>query len=216
MKTRRETIKLLMAFWAGASAFFGSTGAGLRLLYAKTRKLVLPKGTAMASLIGKDPADLDTRHLETTPLEEFDTMGLTNHTVELKDWRLEITGAVKRPASLEYPDLLKRPSMERDVLLICPGVFAYHGRWKGISAADLLSEAGMRSDVTHVVFGGPSRFLTKTERFPIEEIVSGRVFLAYQVNGVPLPQKHGYPLRLVAQSHYGHRWVKYVNTIAAE
>jgi sulfoxide reductase catalytic subunit YedY len=216
MTTRREAVKLLTAGLAGAYAFFGSLNSGLRLLYAKTRKIVLPKGTEMASLIGKDPADLDTSHLEVTPMEEFDTMGLTNHTVDIENWRLGVTGKVERPVSLEYADLLKRPGVERDVLLICPGVFAYNGRWKGVSAADLLSEAGLRPDVTHVVFTGPSRFLKKSERFTLEEVVSGKIFLAYQVNGVPLPEKHGYPLRLVAEGRYGHKWVKYVDTIEAE
>jgi sulfoxide reductase catalytic subunit YedY len=45
------------------------------------------------------------------------------------------------------------------------------------------------------------------------EIENDKLFLAYAVNGVPLPQKHGYPLRLVAEDHYGSRWAKYVEKI---
>ncbi|HHP7236161.1 MAG TPA: molybdopterin-dependent oxidoreductase [Desulfobacterales bacterium] len=44
---------------------------------------------------------------------------------------------------------------------------------------------------------------------------SDQVFLDYEVNGVPLPQKHGFPLRLVAEDHYGARWVKSVDRITA-
>ena len=40
-----------------------------------------------------------------------------------------------------------------------------------------------------------------------------KVFLAYQVNGKPLPERHGFPLRLVADDHYGSRWVKYVERV---
>ena len=42
-----------------------------------------------------------------------------------------------------------------------------------------------------------------------------RCFWAYQVNGVDLPQKHGFPLRIVAEDYYGDDWVKYVDKIEA-
>jgi sulfoxide reductase catalytic subunit YedY len=47
-------------------------------------------------------------------------------------------------------------------------------------------------------------------KFPMEHILSDRVFLAYGVNGQTLPQKHGFPLRVVAASYAGDEWVKYV------
>ena len=40
-----------------------------------------------------------------------------------------------------------------------------------------------------------------------------KVFLAYEVNGQRLPQKHGFPLRVVAEDHYGFQWVKYVSSL---
>jgi len=39
---------------------------------------------------------------------------------------------------------------------------------------------------------------------------SDKVFLAYEVNGKPLPQRHGFPLRAVAEDSFGYDWVKYV------
>ena len=71
------------------------------------------------------------------------------------------------------------------------------------------------SDVTHVSFSGPKGSYEKTERFPIEDILSGKVFLAYNVNGRELPKKHGFPLRVVAEDYYGGDWVKYVYKITA-
>ena len=49
--------------------------------------------------------------------------------------------------------------------------------------------------------------------FPLEDILSDRVFLAYGVNSVTLPQKHGFPLRLVAEGYPGSDWVKYVSQV---
>jgi sulfoxide reductase catalytic subunit YedY len=213
MKTRREAVKLLMMLGAGASALWGSLGAGLGLVYAEAKKWVLPKGTPMTALVSKNPAELDASNLEPTPLAEFETMGLTDHDVTLDAWRLEVTGAVERPLALSYGELLQRAAIERNVLLICPGFFAQHGRWKGVSAAALLDEAKLKPGVSAVVFSGPKGSWAKTERFSLAELRSGQVFLACQVNGEPLPKKHGFPLRLIAEGHYGSRWVKYVDTI---
>jgi sulfoxide reductase catalytic subunit YedY len=100
--------------------------------------------------------------------------------------------------------------------LICPGFFAYHARWKGVSVADLLEMAGgLKPDATRVSFSGPQGTSEKTESFPIEDILSGKVFLAYRVNGRKLPGKHGFPLRVVAEGYYGGDWVKYVCKITA-
>jgi DMSO/TMAO reductase YedYZ molybdopterin-dependent catalytic subunit len=47
----------------------------------------------------------------------------------------------------------------------------------------------------------------------MEEILAGKVFLSYGVNGESLPQKHGFPLRVVAEGHYGSSWIKYVSEV---
>jgi DMSO/TMAO reductase YedYZ molybdopterin-dependent catalytic subunit len=67
-----------------------------------------------------------------------------------------------------------------------------------------------------VSINGPEGPYTKTERFPLKDIFSEKVFLAYQVNGADLPQRNGYPLRLVVEDSYGDAWIKYVDTIKAE
>jgi DMSO/TMAO reductase YedYZ molybdopterin-dependent catalytic subunit len=215
MKTRREVVKLLAMLGAGSSAFWGYFSSGLRLGYAEAKKLVLPKDTRMDSLITKDPADLDTTYLETTPLNEFGTMGLTTQPVPLDRWRLEVAGAVERPITLTYAELTESPAIERNVLLICPGFFAQNGHWKGILVSALLAQAKLKPGVTRVAFNCPEAAQKKTEHFPLEDIQSGKVFLAWQVNGEPLPQKHGFPLRVVAEGYYGSKWVKYVDSIKA-
>jgi len=215
MKKRRQFIRLMMGFFAGMGFYLGPLATGVRLVWAKAKKVVLPKGTLMRNLIGRNPANLDTQNLDPTPLAEFETMGLDDHLINLNEWQLEISGLVQRPLKLTYPQLIEIPPLKRDVLLICPGVFAYHARWEGVSAAKLLEMAQVGPDVTHVSFHGPSGRYEKSERFPLEDILSNKVFLAYRVNGQVLPKKHGFPLRLVAEGYYGGDWVKYVYKVAA-
>ena len=212
---RRHFIKTVIRILAGIGLLLNPILTAFQKAWAETKRFILPKGTSMTSLVNRNPADLDTRNLEVISLEKFETMGLTDHEVDLNTWRLEITGTVKKPLKLTYSQLLQMPAIERNVLLICPGFFTNHGRWKGVSIAELLKEADAESGITHVTLRGPEGRYAKVERFPIEEVVSNQVFLAYQVNGQVLPQKHGYPLRVVAEDHYGSEWVKFVHHIEA-
>ena len=215
MKTRRQFIGLTVRLLSAWGLLVCGVGAGLRKAWAQTKRILLPKGTDLNTLINKNPADLDTRHLELLPLQEFQTMGLTDHDTDLKTWRLEIGGNVAAARKLSYTEILELPSIERNVLLICPGVFSNHGRWKGISLGTLLNLAQMKADTTHVTVYGPQGPYEKVERFPVADIYSDKVFLAYAVNGEALPQKHGFPLRIVAEDYYGAEWVKYVYKVEA-
>lgn len=216
LPTRREIIGLMPGILGGLYLLSDFLFMGIRWVWAESKRVILPKGTRKESLIGKNPADLDTRNLEITPLEDFGTMGLTDHTVNLDSWRLEVTGRVKTPLSLTYSQLIQLPSMERRVLLICPGFFANHGQWKGISIKELLRRAGVEDGTTHVAIRGPKGTSERGARYPIEDILAEKVFLAYQVNGERLPERHGFPLRLVAEDYYGSDWVKYVYKVIAE
>jgi len=215
MKKRRQFIKETIGLLTGLGLFFSPLAAGVRLVWAKAKKIVLPKDTRMETLIGKNPANLDTRHLDLTPSEKFETMGLDNHQVNLENWQLEINGRVKRSVKLKYSKLTSMPSIKKNVLLICPGFFAYHAGWEGISVAKLLQLAQVNSDATHVTFSGPDGTNEKSEQFPLEDILTDKVFLAYRVNDKVLPRKHGFPLRLVADGYYGGKWVKYVYKVTA-
>ena len=211
MYTRRDFASLILGV-LGASALFGPVGAVARRAWAASRK-VLTKATSRESLIHENPADLDTTDMAITPLDEFETMGPTDRAVDLATWRLEVAGLVKRPGSFTYAELTALPTIEREVLLICPGFFANHGRWKGFSITRLLRQADVDPTATHVTIeetGG------KSARYPLADVLSDKVFLATHVNGTALPRKHGFPLRVVAEGYYGAEWVKYVGKLTVD
>jgi DMSO/TMAO reductase YedYZ molybdopterin-dependent catalytic subunit len=216
MNKRRQFLKVAAGFIANAYLLFGPLFSAVRWVYAKGEKIILPKGTKRNSLIIKDPKSLDTRNLETTPLRDFGTMGISDYEVNLSTWRLEVNGHVRKPLRLTYPEVVGLPGVEKNVLLICPGFFANHGRWKGISMKNLLNTAVVEKDVRRVTFSGPKGPYEKVESFPIEDVLADKVFLAYGVNGETLPKRHGFPLRVVAEGYYGSDWVKYVCKMTLE
>ena len=183
---------------------------------ARAGRLVVPKGTNREDLVDKDPKDLDTSRLDITPLEDFKTMGLEDYEVDLATWSLTVGGAVRKKLEMPYSELLKFPSVEKQALLICPGIFVNNGLWKGVSVKRLLERAVVTQEANYVTFGGPEGNYEKVHRVPMEEVDNDKVLLAYAVNGKILPRKHGFPLRLVAENYHGDDWVKYVYRVTVD
>ncbi len=173
-------------------------------------KQLLPKGFPKNQLLNMNPAEVDNRNLDIDPLNEFGTMGPTDMSINLKIYRVKVTGKVDRPLSLTYDEFMKRPSVTETVLLICPGFFSNNGSWTGVTLKSLVQEAQIKKEAQYIDVSGPQG---KNVRIPINALDQKKIFLAYRVNGETLPQKHGFPLRLVYEDAYGYDWVKYVEEI---
>jgi DMSO/TMAO reductase YedYZ molybdopterin-dependent catalytic subunit len=204
MWTRRKLIRTWFSVCLSAFVLHP-----LSICWANAKK-ILPKGFSKEELKEMNPAEIDNRNLETDPLDQLGTMGPTDVAVDLKTYRLKLTGKVRHPLSLSYDQLLKYPSVTEVVLLICPGFFANNGRWTGTHLKVLLQEAKIQNDAQYIDINGANG---KGVRIPLKDLDHKRIFLAYRVNGESLPQKHGFPLRLVYEDAYGYDWVKYVDEI---
>ena len=151
-------------------------------------------------------------------------------------WRLEVDGLVERPLSLSLEDLRARPSVDEVVTLECAGngralvdphvisqpwLFEAVGnaRWSGTPLASVLEEAGVADTAVEVLFTGLDHGVEGGEQqayarsLPLDEALRGEVLLAYDVNGVPLPPQHGFPLRVVVPGWYGMTSVKWLDRI---
>jgi len=213
MLTRRDVIKNLARLFLLSVATTGFWFSKIPTAIAEIKKRILSKDTDPKSLRNEDPQRLDTRNLKIMPLEAFETMGDKDIFINPEVWRLQLTGAIVKPIQFTYKEILDLPSIEREVLLICPGVFANHGSWKGISIQELMKKTDVTIKPSKIFIYGRSHGDDRKEQFKIDEIKMDKVFLAYAVNGQKLPLKHGSPLRVVAEDHFGSEWVKYVYKI---
>jgi DMSO/TMAO reductase YedYZ molybdopterin-dependent catalytic subunit len=155
-----------------------------------------------------------------------------------ESWRLEVDGRVERPLSLTLEDLRSRPAVELAVTMECAGNGRVQlephvqsqpwlveavgtARWRGVSVSELLAEAGVEKEAVEVVFTGLDRGVEGDEEqayarsVAVDELMGGDALLAYEVNGVPLPPQHGYPLRLVVPGWYGMTSVKWLARLTA-
>ena len=204
MWTRRALLRTW--FWATLSSFISYP---LSICWAKAKQL-LPKGFPRKKIKDMNPAEIDSRNLEIDPLNQFGTMGPTDVVIDLKTYRLKVTGKVGHPLSLSYDQILKYPSLTETLLLICPGFFANNGRWTGVSLKSLLQEARIKGEAQYIDIIGAYE---KGVRIQLKVLDQKKIFLAYRINGETLPQKHGFPLRLVYEDAYGYDWVKYIDEI---
>jgi len=208
MWTRRKLLKR----WFRISVLgiaLSYLGKPLSTAWANVKK-VLPKGFSKEELKNTNPADIDGRNLEVDPLDKFGTMGPTDVAIDPKTYRLKVTGKVEKPLALTYDEILEHPSVTETVLLVCPGFFSNNGRWTGVNLKVLLQEARVKKDAQYADVKGAGE---KVTRIPLKDLDQKRIFLAHQVNGEPLPRKHGFPLRLVFEDAYGSDWVKYVDEV---
>jgi DMSO/TMAO reductase YedYZ molybdopterin-dependent catalytic subunit len=163
----------------------------------------------LSILIDNDPAQIDNSSFPITPVESLGITGSPPN-VDLANYTLSVDGLVNNPLALSYDAILQYPAVSEVVLLICPGSFVDNAKWTGVLVTTLLTEAGIKTEASQVIFHALDRY---ERTFSLQDSQQDGVFLAYAVNDQILPKEHGYPVRLVAKGKYGSDWVKWVNHI---
>ena len=157
MPSRRSVLGIIVWTSVFTASFIGlGLGRVSRALAAKGKR-ILNKNTDPATLIYENPKNLDTTDLPVMPIEDFGTMGDTEIDVDLDSWRLEVRGEVESTRTYTYAELMRMPAVEREVLLICPGVFVNHGRWKGVAVRELIRRSKPKARTGQVVISGRTR-----------------------------------------------------------
>jgi DMSO/TMAO reductase YedYZ molybdopterin-dependent catalytic subunit len=135
--------------------------------------------------------------------------------LSLEEVTLDLAGLEQHPRLISWPMLQELPRVKLKVPMICQ-IFnwAEEVEWEGIRLVDLLDY--FKID-THPdgYFAFYSRDRVFFEGLSRDEARDPRVLLAYGLNGSPLPEVHGGPLRLVVPFLQGYKSVKWVQTIHA-
>jgi DMSO/TMAO reductase YedYZ molybdopterin-dependent catalytic subunit len=152
-----------------------------------------------------------------TPNELFYcvTKNVIDPTVNVGLWHLEIDGLVQMPRSYRYEDLLGMDAVEQETTLMCisngldAGLMS-NAVWKGIPMHDLLDQVAPLADAARVRMHGVDNY---TDTIPLEKAMESNTLLAYQMNGVNLPNRHGYPVRAIVPGYFGEKHVKWITRI---
>ena len=127
-------------------------------------------------------------------------------------WRLRVSGAVPRQLDFDIEAIRALPAVEQYTTLQCisnevNGELMGNALWKGVSMRDFLDLVQPLATGRYVWFESEDDY---TESIPIEIARQEGVILAYEMNGKPLPHKHGFPLRLLAPGKYGMKQPKWI------
>ena len=157
---------------------------------------------------------------EYTPLERHYRIDIntTPPKIDGTMWRLKIGGIVEKPLSFTLDDLQRYAPMHQFVTVSCisnpvDGDLISTTRWTGVSLKSLLPNLGLKRNTTHLKISSTDGFW---ETLPLETIVADeRVMLAYAWDGLPLPEDHGFPLRVYIPDVHGMKQPKWIESIEA-
>jgi DMSO/TMAO reductase YedYZ molybdopterin-dependent catalytic subunit len=152
-----------------------------------------------------------------TPNELFYcvTKNVIDPEVNVDLWHLEIGGLVQNAATWRFQDLVgfKPTTQETTLMCISNGLDAgliSNAVWKGLPLRDLLDQAGVLAGAARVRLQSVDNY---TDTIPLEKAMEPTTLLAYEMNGVPLPDRHGYPLRVIVPGYFGEKHVKWLTRI---
>ena len=132
-------------------------------------------------------------------------------------WRLAVDGLVRRPLALPLAYLMALPQREQITRHDCVEGWSAIGQWQGPQLGRILDRAGLRPEARYIVFHCADRFgdTPYYESIDLVDAFHPQTILAWQMNGQPLPEAHGAPVRLRVERQLGYKHAKYVMRIEA-
>jgi methionine sulfoxide reductase catalytic subunit len=129
---------------------------------------------------------------------------------------LKVGGLVENPVELSLADLERLGEVENITMHHCIQGWSGIARWGGIPMRKLIELVQPKPEAKVVAFfsfgealyGGPY-YDTQS----LENVQKPQCLLATRMNGQPLPQLYGAPLRLRVENQLGYKMVKWIERI---
>jgi DMSO/TMAO reductase YedYZ molybdopterin-dependent catalytic subunit len=164
----------------------------------------------------------------------------TPPTLDARQHRLRVDGAVAQPLSLTLSELRALPRNSVTVTLECAGNHRAQmlplpagepwlsgavstASWSGPPLGLVLDRAGVRDDAVEILVAGAdhgrpagaSAATAFARALPLDVARAAHVILALEMNGHAIPIEHGAPVRLIVPGWYGMASVKWVAHVVA-
>jgi DMSO/TMAO reductase YedYZ molybdopterin-dependent catalytic subunit len=129
--------------------------------------------------------------------------------IRLDKWQFRLFGLVEHPVQWTWEQFLALPSAQVRADFHCvTGWSRQNNLWEGVPFYQLRRRVKLDPEVQYVMvhcYGGYETNL------PLRAMLEDDVLFAYRVDGEPLTEEHGGPLRLVVPQRYGWKSAKWVS-----
>ena len=161
--------------------------------------LALPLAGVLGTLISR---------LIITPNDQFFTVAIgPSPDINVSTWTMPVGGHVNNSVVYDYTNFTALPAIVILATIQCVEGPSGTAIWKGVLITDILAIIEPKAGALEVVFYADDGY---SSSLTLAEVSAGNIILAYEMNGVPLPQDQGYPLRVVAPDHAGYKWAKWI------
>lgn len=155
---------------------------------------------------------------EITPVGNFYVVSknFNDPVVSASGWALRVTGLVQRTLRIDYAQLQNLPAVTEAVTMECVsndvgGPLMSTGRFTGIPIRELMAMAAPQPRAAALAFKARDGF---TETASLKMVMDDpTILVAYRLEGQRLPDKHGFPARVLIPGHYGMRAPKWLDEI---
>jgi DMSO/TMAO reductase YedYZ molybdopterin-dependent catalytic subunit len=143
----------------------------------------------------------------------IDHPGIARETpkIDLETYTLTVDGEVQKPLKLSWNDVLKLPKVKSTSNFHCvEGWSVLNCEWEGIRFREVASLARPKDAASFVTFECADGYTTSLS---LQELSGDDVLLAYALDGKPLEEGFGFPLRLAIPDKYGYKsalWITHI------
>ncbi len=145
------------------------------------------------------------------------TVASTMPVFEPATWRLTIGGMVEQRQELNYDQLRALPQASQVSVFHCVTGWTVNGvHWRGVRFKDLLAAAKPLPGAHALQFVSAEQ--PYVDYLLLSQAMLPDAMLAWEMDGQPLLQEHGAPVRVVIPDMYGYKnvkWVKEINLVRA-
>ena len=122
--------------------------------------------------------------------------------IKAKDWTLEVGGLCENPHTFTLDQLKNLPPITQSSRLKCVECWSAKAEWAGFHFSELMKLCPPKPEATGVVFHCGDIY---TEHLSLEDLNHPRTLLVTQMDGGPLSDEHGFPLRVIVPFKYGYK-----------
>jgi len=130
--------------------------------------------------------------------------------IDQSSYKLKVGGLIEKPFSLTLDELREFPHETQSSRMKCVQCWSARANWGGFRFGHLLERAKPKSSARGVRIDCADKWY---EYLSIEDLLHPRVMFALDMEGEPLPDRHGAPLRLIEPARYGYKSAKLITSL---